>query len=78
MFVGGIGGIGKSEFVKKYIQVYKNEYTNIIYLRYNGNLKNMIADIQFINDTEEDDSEEHFCKHYKFLKSLDNVYTRLT
>ena len=62
--------MGKSEFVKKYIQVYKNEYTNIIYLRYNGSLKNMIADIQFINDTEEDDSEERFRKHYKFLKSL--------
>ena len=30
----------------------------------------MIADIQFINDTEEDDSEERFRKHYKFLKSL--------
>ena len=70
VFVEGIGGIGKSEFVKKYVQLYKNEYTNIIYLRYNGNLKNMIADIQFLTDAEEDDSEERFRKHYKFLKSL--------
>ncbi len=30
----------------------------------------MIADIQFVNDTEEDNSEERFRKHYKFLKSL--------
>lgn len=70
VFIEGIGGIGKSEFVKKYIQLYKNEYTNIIYLRYNGNLKNMIADIQFVTDMEKDDSEERFHKHYNFLKSL--------
>ncbi len=70
LFVEGIGGIGKSEFIKKYIQLYKNEYTNIIYLRYNGNLKNMIADIQFVNDMEKDDSEYRFHKHYNFLKSL--------
>jgi len=30
----------------------------------------MIADIQFVNDTEEDNSEKHFHKNYKFLKSL--------
>ncbi len=70
VFIEGIGGIGKSEFVKKYIQLYKNEYTNIIYLRYNGSLKNMIADIQFVNDMEKDDSEYRFHKYYNFLKSL--------
>lgn len=70
VFIEGIGGIGKSEFVKKYIQLYKNEYTNIIYLRYNDNLKNMIADIQFVTDIEKDDSEYRFHKHYNFLKSL--------
>ena len=70
IFIEGIGGIGKSEFVKKYIQLYKNEYTNIIYLRYNGSLKNMIADIQFVTDMEKDDSEYRFYKHYNFLKSL--------
>ncbi len=70
VFIEGIGGIGKSEFVKKYIQLYKNEYTNIIYLRYNGSLKNMIADIQFVTDMEKDDSEYRFHRHYNFLKSL--------
>lgn len=70
VFINGIGGIGKSEFVKKYIHLYKNKYTNIIYLRYNGSLKNMIADIQFVNDMENDDSEYRFHKHYNFLKSL--------
>ena len=70
VFVEGIGGTGKSEFVKKYIQLHKNEYTNIIYLRYNGSLKNMIADIQFVTDMEKDDSEYRFHRHYNFLKSL--------
>ncbi len=70
VFIEGIGGTGKSEFVKKYIQLHKNEYTNIIYLRYNGNLKKMITDIQFVNDMEKDDSEYRFHKHYNFLKSL--------
>ncbi len=34
VFLYGIGGIGKSEFVKKYISEHKKDYTNILYTTY--------------------------------------------
>lgn len=70
VFVEGIGGIGKSELIRKYVQTYKGDYTNIIYLRYSGSLKNMIADIQFLNDTQDENFDDRFRRHYKFLKTL--------
>ena len=41
IFIQGIAGIGKSEFVKKYAHIYKKEYTNILYFNYSGDLKLM-------------------------------------
>ncbi len=70
IFVEVIGDIGKSALIKKYVRTYKNDYANIIYLRYSGNLKNMIADIQFLNDTPEENFDDRFRRHYSFLKTL--------
>ncbi len=70
VFVDGIGGIGKSEFVRNYIHKYKNDYTNILYLRYSGSLKNVIANMIFLNDSEDDNTDIRFCKHFNFLKTL--------
>ena len=42
VFINGIGGIGKSEIVKKYIYIHKNEYKNIIFAKYETNLEQLI------------------------------------
>lgn len=43
VFVTGIQGIGKSEFVRAYIKQYQSEYTNIGYYFYNGDLRSVIV-----------------------------------
>ncbi|MDO5397131.1 MAG: Archaeal ATPase [bacterium] len=69
VFLHGIAGIGKSELVKMYAQRYKKEYTNILYFRYMGNLKEMIANCDFADDTSEN-TDSRFDRHNRFLKSL--------
>lgn len=39
LFIGGVAGIGKSEFAKYYANTNKDKYTNIIYIHYSGDLK---------------------------------------
>lgn len=51
VFVQGIAGIGKSKFAKMYAKRYKKNYTNILYINYNGNLNQMIIDCNFANGT---------------------------
>lgn len=72
VFVEGIGGIGKSELVKKYAYIYKNDYTNIISLKYNGSLKDLITDIEFADDEKYPDEHRNdkYRRHYSFLKKL--------
>ena len=44
VFLKGMGGIGKSEIAKQYVKRYKNEYAAIVWMRYDGSLKNLIID----------------------------------
>ena len=43
VFVYGIGGIGKSEFVKQYAQDNTEAYKNILFITYTGSLKAAVA-----------------------------------
>lgn len=70
IFIGGIAGIGKSEFVKAYANIHKKDYTNILYFNYTGSLQNMIADIDFADDMPDEDNSVRFKKHNRFLRSL--------
>lgn len=70
LFVTGIAGIGKSEFVKHFAKKNEKKYTNIIYLYYTGNLKKCIAELEFASDTAEMTETELFKSHYKILQSL--------
>ena len=70
VFIHGIAGIGKSEFAKAYANAHKKDYTNILYFQYNGNLLQMIADMDFADDNSGDDETERFRKHNRFLRSL--------
>jgi adenylate kinase len=45
VIITGVAGIGKSEFIRAYIQKYKSQYANIGYYFYNGDLKSIIANI---------------------------------
>lgn len=70
IFIQGVAGIGKSEFVKMYAQRYKKEYTNILYFSYSGSLKQMITDCDFADDSLTDGEDIRFKKHNRFLRSL--------
>ena len=70
IFIGGIAGIGKSEFAKAYANIHKKDYTNILYFNYTGSLQNMIADIDFADDMPDEDNSVRFKKHNRFLRSL--------
>ena len=70
LFIGGVAGIGKSEFAKYYANTNKDKYTNIIYIHYSGNLKRDITDMVFSTDKSEMTSDELFSSHYKILQEL--------
>ncbi len=70
VFLHGIAGIGKSELVKAYAKKYKKDYLNMLYIAYSGNLKQDITDLDFVDDLQEDNEEERFHKHNRFMRSL--------
>lgn len=70
VFLQGIAGIGKSELAKAYAKAHSKEYTNILFLSYTGDLKQDISDMDFADDLPDDDSEERFRKHNRFLRTL--------
>lgn len=70
VFLTGIPGIGKSELAKQYIKLHQKNYTNILYLEYTESLYEMIADLDFADDSETLSEKERFRKHYRFIKTL--------
>lgn len=70
IFVSGIAGIGKSEFVKAYAAAHSKDYTNILYFTYHDNLQKLIADIDFSDDLSSEGEEIRFKRHNRFLRSL--------
>lgn len=63
VFVSGIAGIGKSELVKQYTCSHADDYDNVLYWTYEGNLDSMVSSdssvaiINFIRLHEESDSQ---------------------
>lgn len=70
VFLQGIAGIGKSELAKAYAKQHSKEYTNILYLAYTGDLKQGIIDMDFADDLPNDNDDERFRKHNRFLRTL--------
>ena len=70
VFLHGIPGIGKSELAKAYAKQHSKEYTNIIYINYPGDLKQMVTDLDFADDMPNEDEEVRFQRHHRFLRSL--------
>ena len=72
IFIYGIGGIGKSEFVKKFIKDNKSNFTNILFLTFSENLKNTIAAIPFKNDDKDKKIGELYSAHMDYLRFMKN------
>ena len=70
VFVQGVAGIGKSEFVKMYAAKHKTDYTNIMYFNYGGSLKQTITDCDFADDGIDESYDARFRRHNRFLRSL--------
>ena len=70
MFLHGIPGIGKSELAKAYARRYEKEYTNILYIPYDGSLWDAIIDLDFADDLPDEDEKTRFKRHNRLLKSL--------
>lgn len=70
VFLYGIAGIGKSELAKAYTKQYKKHYTNILYVKYTGDLHQDITDMDFIDDPPEISEQEQFQRYNRFLRSL--------
>lgn len=72
LFLHGIPGIGKSELIKAYCKEHKKDYNNILFLEYTGSLYEMIADMEFVDDSDTLNEKERFRRHFRFLKTLKN------
>ena len=70
VFLHGIPGIGKSELAKAYAKRYESEYTNILYIPCDSDLRNAIIDLDFADDLADEDDTARFKRHNRFLKSL--------
>ena len=70
VFLHGIPGIGKSELAKAYAKRYGKEYTNVLYVNYTGNLKQVVTDMDFADDLPDETEEARFKRHNRFLRSL--------
>jgi len=70
VFLYGIAGIGKSELAKAYAWQHRKDYTNILHLLYPGDLKQMIVDMDFMDDQPDEDDAERFRRHNRFLRAL--------
>ena len=70
VFVNGIPGIGKSEFVKKYAEVYREQYTDIVYIRCDKSLDSAICALDFWEDLLYLNYEERLQNHLHFLTNV--------
>lgn len=73
--VYGLGGIGKSKFVRHYLCHNRNDYTTILYLRYQDNLNATIADetqvtINTLNDITDDVYSSKLDRKKRMLRKL--------
>lgn len=72
IFIYGVGGIGKSEFVKKFIKDNKSDFTNILFITYADSLKNTVAGINFKGDKSDETLENLYTQHMNYLRVMQN------
>lgn len=75
LFINGVGGIGKSTLVRKFIHENKSEYDIMLYLEYDGDIKRTITDDKQIHiSTVSRYSGEKIDDYYdRKLKAVKNI-----
>lgn len=71
VFVSGVAGIGKSEFIKKYAAQFQKKYRNILYFFYTGSLQDSITKMIFSSDQAEWSEEKRFQAHWDSFRDLE-------
>ena len=87
VFLYGIGGIGKSRIAKEYWRTYKEQYSTVVFARYEDNLASLIADDKVFcvsgisRKTKPDNTlqtdEEYASDKLKLIKSISDEHTLL-
>lgn len=77
IFVTGMGGIGKSTIVRKFVGENRDEWDHVIYLKYKNTICDTIADdMQFCisgyERDEEESAKDYFVRKLKAAKELSN------
>ncbi|MCQ4022811.1 NB-ARC domain-containing protein [Ruminococcus sp. zg-924] len=74
VFIKGMGGLGKSEITKMYVEVFKSNYHTIQFCKYVDSLKALVAamPISGINDEDYDNIDELFKTKNKLLHQCDS------
>ncbi len=70
IFIQGVGGIGKSEFVKRFIRDNKSDFTNILFITYSESLKNTVAGINFKGNKPDETLENLYEQHMNYLRVM--------
>ncbi|HBA47736.1 MAG TPA: hypothetical protein DCZ91_08035 [Lachnospiraceae bacterium] len=75
LFLTGMGGIGKSSLVKKYIADNRSRFDAVLYLYYNGSVRKMITDdgqlrIHIVDRRKEESESDYFTRKGKILRDL--------
>ncbi len=73
VFLSGIGGIGKTELAKKYINSYEKIYNRIIFIYFNNSIKECFCsdDVKIYNfqKDEKENTDEYFNRKLSLLKN---------
>jgi len=71
----GVGGIGKSEIAKRYVEKYSSLYETVIYLTYSFDLLSTINGASFLDEFEQKDEESdiHYCN--RKISKLTELYS---
>lgn len=74
VFIKGMGGLGKSEITKMYVEVFKSNYHTIQFCKYVDSLKALVAAIPIsgINDEDYDNIDDLFKTKNKLLHQCDS------
>lgn len=73
VFLSGIGGIGKTELAKKYVQVHRNDLNRVVFCYYNDSIENAVCDSIHITECEPASGEsrsDYFKRKLKVMKGM--------
>ena len=88
--VNGLGGIGKSTFIREYVSRHRQEYDSVLWLYYDGDIKSLLIDdlsvrISTVTKSEVESKDEYYkrkiaklkdiCAEQKVLVIVDNFYS---